>query len=1242
VDVVVRTSAGESDANVPQRYRITALLGEGGMGVVYDAVDEQRGHRVALKTLKQAGPEALYRLKREFRALADISHPNLVQLYDLVVGARGVSYSMEVVEGLDFVAYCQGGRRRAPSRRDDTISNETTVPEHDQVDGDEATLVRGDEATAIAGAPIARFDEGRLRRALPQLVAALRALHDAGLVHRDVKPSNALVTDAGRVVLLDLGLAASRESIARESLQGLVGTVAYMSPEQAAETADVGPASDWYAVGAMLYETLTGRLPHAGKFVEVLVAKRSRLPDRPAAVVAGVPPDLDELCMRLLAIDPAERPSAAEVADAVGLVDRERTGRSELTLAPRFTGRGEELGVLDEAVTAVAAGRAALAWVRGPSGIGKSALIAELLDRVQARRPDAVILRGRCYEQELVPFKAVDGLIDGLSRVWRRLPEPEAAAILPRAAAALQRLFPVLARVPVVADAPPSGESRDPVEARARAFGALREALQRLADRRLVVLFLDDLQWADVDTLHLLADLLRAPDPPRLLLVVSSRSEAPARGLEEAIARMDVEVTRLDLGPLRHDDARRLVAGMLGEAPAVVVERLVREAGGSPFFLGELVRYLQTTGGDVGAVAIGDVVRNRLALLPASARRLLELVAIAGEPLRLRELAAAAGIDAEQVARDVRVLRVDHLVRAPGGRGDERVEPYHDRIRAAIIDGIDADGRRRHHRALALALGSEASPARLARHWAGAGDRPRAAGYARRAADRAIATFDFAAACDLYRMALELGDHDEASRRDLQILLGGALRDAGRGPEAAEQFVAAAAGAEPLQGLELRRRAAEQLLAAGLIERGIEALRAVLAEIDEDLPASDRQALRSFVWSYLRLRLGSLRWKARDPSRIPPRDLFRLDCYITLGLTLGMVDTMTGAMYQAKGLVTALRLGEPSRIFRIMSLYTIFLMAQGGRSLRRGLRMLARCAAIADEGQDGYQHAMIDGLRGFAGYFTGDFAGGAARLVAAEQRFLADTAGTFSEVSSVRIMGCQCLRYRGDLAALRTRFDELVRDAEQRGDQYVKTTMHRAFNVRFLADDDLAGARAGLAAAWWSPPDQGIHLQHWYEVRALAELALYAGDVDPGELAARLQVIAASRLTRVQTVRAEARWVRMRLALAFPGAGWDARREIAGLAGERVPYAAVWAALGRAALAPGEAQPAALAAAADLADRHGMLACAHAARWRLGQVRGDAEGAALVAAAGEGLTGLGCARPERMLEVLAPGFAERP
>ncbi|HKO92780.1 MAG TPA: serine/threonine-protein kinase, partial [Polyangiaceae bacterium] len=198
------------------RFSILRRLGEGGMGIVYEAFDDQRKGRVALKTLTHIDAAGVYRLKNEFRALSDVIHPNLVQLYELFAENDAWFFSMELIDGERFDRW-----------------------------------VRPDGAV----------HEQRLRRALPQLVAGVAAIHTAAKLHRDLKPSNVLVTPEGRVVVLDFGLSVDPElggvghTLADASISG---TPAYMAPEQAAgKTASA--ASDYYAIGVMLFEALTGR-----------------------------------------------------------------------------------------------------------------------------------------------------------------------------------------------------------------------------------------------------------------------------------------------------------------------------------------------------------------------------------------------------------------------------------------------------------------------------------------------------------------------------------------------------------------------------------------------------------------------------------------------------------------------------------------------------------------------------------------------------------------------------------------------------------------------------------------------------------------------------------------------------------------------------------------------------------------------------------------------------------------------
>jgi serine/threonine protein kinase len=208
------------------RFVVRGTLGAGGAGVVYRAFDRQLQREVALKVLRQASGRDLYRFKREFRALADIVHPNLVALHELHAAGGDWYFTMELVEGVSFIDWVRPARGM------------TIGPQRTRQD-------------IVASPP----NDARLRGALVQLVDALIALHRAGKLHRDLKPSNVLVTAQGRVALLDFGLVTGMAEGDPERLA--VGTPVYMSPEQAADQ-PLDEASDWYSVGCMLHEALTG------------------------------------------------------------------------------------------------------------------------------------------------------------------------------------------------------------------------------------------------------------------------------------------------------------------------------------------------------------------------------------------------------------------------------------------------------------------------------------------------------------------------------------------------------------------------------------------------------------------------------------------------------------------------------------------------------------------------------------------------------------------------------------------------------------------------------------------------------------------------------------------------------------------------------------------------------------------------------------------------------------------------
>jgi serine/threonine protein kinase len=715
------------------RFQVRRRIGSGAFGVVYEAFDPVRNQVVAVKALRRATPEALYRFKREFRSLTDIAHRNLVRLHELIAEGDQWLVSMELIRGTPFIEHVRG---------------EAPLPEEPP----SASIADG----AGPQLPSMRADIGRLRVALAQLAAGVIALHNAGKLHRDIKPSNVLVADDRRVVLLDFGLVMDTDTRAAEESTSTSGTPAYMSPEQGGGE-PLGPASDWYSVGIMLYDTLTGQVPFRGTYVDVINQKRSADVPPPSTIASGIPEDIDALCRDLLRRDPRERPAGDEILQRLGR-STPAIGTTKLTPSTPFIGRDRHLRALREAFDASVSGTQTTVCVEGVAGAGKTSLIRAFLDRLRDDAPELLVLAGRCYQGESVPYKGVDSLIDALHRYLSRLQPHELEVLLPRDIAAAEQLFPILCDVADVVHSRRRGGTAvvpDPLELRRRAFAAIRELFLRLSDRMPLVLAIDDLQWADVDSAELLEDILRPPDAPALLFIAAYRSDETQASPFVAAFRADalraeMAVRDLEVAELTLDDSRQLAAGLLGDSMAdsrAVANLIAEESGGNPLFIGELARSFALAGdtiqqatADTGALdrqscdaIVREVLQARLRRLESGAARMLQYVAINGQPILMPVLRLV--IRREDFDDTLATLAGQHLIRTRNTAGGEAVETCHDRIAEAAVALLPEDELRDMHAVLALALEgfAGADAGLLADHFMAAGMVDRAAKYVVRA-----------------------------------------------------------------------------------------------------------------------------------------------------------------------------------------------------------------------------------------------------------------------------------------------------------------------------------------------------------------------------------------------------------------------------------------------------------------------------------------------------------------------------
>lgn len=780
------------------RYQVRTFLGEGSRKRVYLAHDSRLDRDVAIAVLKTAGLDeaGMARVEREARELGRLGeHPHIATVYD---------FAEEDGEPYLVSEYMEGG-----------------------------SLAR----------QLARAEGGRLPVAqavviADQLCQALTHAHERGILHRDLKPSNVWVTQNGAAKLGDFGLMVSidRARFARDGI--LVGTAAYIAPEQI-----MGPRaaarSDLYSLGALLYEMVTGRPPFLGDdLLSVLSQHINAPPVAPSLLNAEVPPLLDALIRRLLSKAPAERPeSAAAVREALSAMAT--TPAPHASLDPvdvgsplerlgsgAFVGREQEMDVLRVGLEEAIWGRGRLVLVVGEPGIGKTRLAQELATYASLR--GALVLTGRCHEGEGAPpywpwTQALRSLIS------EREPAALQAEMGPGAAAIAQVIPEVRERLPGVHEPPPLG----PESARFRFFDGVTEFLKRAGNRQPLALVLDDLHWADLPSLRLLVFLARELREARLLVIGTLRdAEATDDGsLRWALAELTREATvqRITLGGLSQREIARFIALTTNRKPSDAIAASVHEeTQGNPFYLGEVVRLLVSQRRDGSLEGSGSsrfeiphglrpVIGRRLDQLSARSRDVLATASVVGRQFRLDVIARVTGLGRDHVIEmlgEAKAARVVHDL-------PETLSHYaftHALVCETLYEGLPALHRMRLHGRVAEALEElsvgEADLPGLAHHFLQAaplGHVEKAIDYAVRAGVQATAVLAYEVAASHYRMALQALDlvpPREAQRCELLLALGEALRRAGDAQHARESFRRAAEIARRLRAPEWLARAA--------------------------------------------------------------------------------------------------------------------------------------------------------------------------------------------------------------------------------------------------------------------------------------------------------------------------------------------------------------------------------------------------------------------------------------------------
>jgi predicted ATPase/signal transduction histidine kinase len=610
-----------------------------------------------------------------------------------------------------------------------------------------------------------------------RITKALGHIHSNGVIHKDIKPQNIIVnpnTGVLKIADFSISVAIALETVAPDSPTALTGTLAYMAPEQTGRmNRGVDYRADFYALGVTFFELLTNHRPFESEApLELLHAHVAQMPSSPRDKMPSVPEALSAIVLKLLAKDPAARYQSAWglIADLeecqrklkagtpllafpLGTADRAHQFR----LPQGLYGRAADVEVLTAAHARATAGRAELLLITGSAGIGKSSLVHELHRVTAASR--GRFATGKC-DQLLrgVPYDAIHQALRHLVRQALAEGEKESSEARQRLDALLGVNASVLIEaVPeareLLGDQPPPA-GLPAAETRNRLSRVLAKALQAFAmPTRPLVLFLDDLQWADVSTLSLLQSLARDPDNHHVLLVGAWRDTEVSATHPLTIAIEELRVTgtpirEVRLTPLSPEEVARMVRESTGADTGRALElgQLIHaRTGGNPFSIREFLRFLHDQNllrfdapsgrwtWDLAQIEAREIPNDVAALMAEELRRLpretgelLQLAACLGVVFNFRDLSVVHGIKAEETARTlwnaieqgfVLPLSKDYVLLDPqGGMGlpadlDVSFRFLHDRVRQTAYALLPENERAERHTQIGLRLLADARTA---------------------------------------------------------------------------------------------------------------------------------------------------------------------------------------------------------------------------------------------------------------------------------------------------------------------------------------------------------------------------------------------------------------------------------------------------------------------------------------------------------------------------------------------------
>jgi len=730
---------------INERYRIDSELGQGGMGTVYKGFDNALEREVAVKMMTEArlGTEGRSRLMEEARAIAKLSHPNVVTVFDTGEYEKNPYIVMEYVEGVNL--YDQ-----PPKEIEDIVA-----------------VIR-------------------------QVCTALAHAHQHGIIHRDLKPENVILSANGTVKLMDFGLARSISS--RLTSEGtILGTVFYLAPEQA-QGQPIDPRSDLYSLGVMLYELTTGGLPFMAGDPLAVVSQHIHAPVvPPRAKNDRIPPALEALILQLMQKDPLERPTSAkevlERLSAPEMLDATAMPLEELSVLDRIVrgrlvGRERELKQARQAWLQAMSGQGQLLLVSGEPGVGKTRLMREIATQAEVSGGQAFI--GESQAEGNAPYAA-------FAQIFRRALRAHQDKNFELSNLVLAELISIAPNLQFDYPDIPPNPALGPESEQLRLFESVIRFLSTICEKGPLLLVFEDIHWADSGTLSLLQFLAkRCREYPVLLLGTYREVE-----LDEALpfhqTLLDLNRknlgTRLKLERLDEEKTREMLE-VIFNTEEIIPEFLAgiyQETEGNPFYIEEVCKALIESGqvyfdGEHWQQSpemvhmeipqsIKVAIQSRVSKLDESAQEVLLTAAVIGREFGFELLHKVTEKEEDDLIVSLESALKAQLIEELREVGGEQFYFSHALIPATLRESLSGMRRTRLHRKVAQTM-EEVMPdayQRLAYHWGESGNEDKGLEYIIKAAERAKQTYANEDAIRLYSEALVFLDDDDERRFDLLL-----------------------------------------------------------------------------------------------------------------------------------------------------------------------------------------------------------------------------------------------------------------------------------------------------------------------------------------------------------------------------------------------------------------------------------------------------------------------------------------